>query len=69
MVNHIYNDVKEVVRADRPNIFVNELAMYLKYLSEKIEEHKNNWDRASEKKLNTFVNNMNEGIDKKIRPR
>jgi len=62
MANHIYNDVKEVVRADRPNMFVNELGMYLKYFSEKIESHKNNWDRASEKKLNAFAGNMNEGI-------
>jgi hypothetical protein len=62
MANHIYNDVKEVVRADRPNMFVNELDMYLKYFSEKIESHKNNWDRASEKKLNAFAENMNEGI-------
>jgi len=63
MVNHIYNDVKEVVRADRPNMFVNELGMYLKYLSEKIEGHKDHWDRASEKKLNAFADNMNEGIN------
>ena len=63
MAKHIYNDVKEVVRTDRPNIFVNELGMYLKYFSDKIEEHKNNWDRASEKKLKTFANNMNEGIN------
>ena len=62
MVHHIYNDAKEVVRADRPNIFVNELGMYLKYFSETIELHKNNWDRASAKKLSTFANNMNEGI-------
>jgi hypothetical protein len=62
MANHIYNDVKEVVRADRPNMFVNELGMYLKYFSEKIESHKINWDRASEKKLNAFAGNMNEGI-------
>ena len=63
MAKHIYNDVKEVVRTDRPNIFVNELGMYLKYFSDKIEEHKNNWDRASEKKLKTFADNMNEGIN------
>ena len=62
MTKHIYNDIKEVVSTDRPNIFVNELGMYLKYFSEKIEDHKKNWDRASEKKLKTFANNMNEGI-------
>lgn len=63
MVNHIYNDAKEVVRADRPNMFVSELRMYLKYLSDKIEGHKDHWDRASEKKLNAFADNMNKGIN------
>ncbi|MEC7863578.1 MAG: hypothetical protein VYB55_00760 [Bacteroidota bacterium] len=62
MAHHIYNDAKGVVRADRPNIFVNELGMYLKYFAAKIEEHKNDWNRASEKKLNAFADNMNEGI-------
>ena len=63
MANHIYHDVKEVVRADRPNMFINELGMYLKYFSERIEENKKNWNRASEKKLNTFAKNMNAGIN------
>ena len=63
MVHHIYNDVQNVVRSDRPNMFVNELGMYLNYLSEKIEEHKNNWGRKSGRYLNSFTANMNEGID------
>ena len=62
MVNHIYNDVAGVVRSDRPNMFINELAMYLDYFSKKIEEHKKNWDRASAKKLSAFASNMNQGI-------
>ena len=62
MVNHIYNNVKGVVRTDRPNMFINELGMYLDYFSKKIDEQKANWDRASAKKLNTFANNMNQGI-------
>ena len=37
--------------------------MYLKYLSNKIEEHKSNWGRKSEKYLNTFTTNMNDGIE------
>ena len=62
MTNHIYNGIDGVVRADRPNMFVNELAMYLKYLTEKVEEHKNDWGRRSAKYLNGFTDNMNEGI-------
>ncbi len=63
MSNHIYNGSQGIVRADRPNMFVNELEMYLSYLSEKIEEHKSNWGRKSGKYLNTFTKNMNEGIN------
>ena len=62
MVHHIYNDLKEVVRMDRPNMFVNELGMYLKYFSEKIKEHKENWTTKSEKQLNNFADNMNNGV-------
>jgi len=62
MSHHIYNGDEGIVRADRPHMFVNELGMYLKYLSEKIEEHKEDWGRKSEKYLNGFTANMNEGI-------
>ena len=62
MSHHIYNADEGVVRADRPNMFVNELGMYLKYLSEKIEEHKKDWSRKSPRYLNGFTTNMNEGI-------
>ena len=62
MSHHIYNGDEGIVRADRPNMFVNELGMYLTYLSEKIEEHKNDWGRRSGRYLNDFTINMNEGI-------
>jgi len=62
MSHHIYNGDEGIVRTDRPNMFVNELGMYLKYLSEKIEEHKEDWGRKSGRYLNGFTSNMNEGI-------
>ena len=62
MSHHIYNGDEGIVRADRPNMFINELGMYLTYLSEKIEEHKNDWKKKSGRYLNDFINNMNEGI-------
>ena len=63
MSQHIYKGIDGVVRKDRPNMFVNELDMYLNYLSEKIDEHRDNWSRKSEKYLTSFVSNMNDGID------
>ena len=62
MSHHIYNGDEGIVRTDRPNMFINELGMYLKYLSEKIEEHKEDWGRKSGRYLNGFTSNMNEGI-------
>ena len=62
MSHHIYNGDEGIVRPDRPNMFVNELGMYLNYLSEKIEEHKNDWGRKSARYLKSFTANMNEGI-------
>lgn len=62
MSHHIYNDDEGIVRSDRPHMFVNELGMYLKYLSQKIEEHKEDWGRKSGRYLNGFTSNMNEGI-------
>ena len=62
MSHHIYNGEEGIVRTDRPHMFVNELGMYLKYLSEKIEEHKEDWGRKSGRYLNGFTSNMNEGI-------
>ena len=63
MTHHIYNDSKGVVRSDRPNMFINELGMYLKYFSDKIDEHRKNWGKKSEKQLYNFANNMNDGIN------
>jgi len=62
MSHHIYTGNDGVVRVDRPNMFVNELGMYLTYLSDKIEEHKNDWGKKSGRYLNAFTDNMNEGI-------
>lgn len=62
MSHHIYNGDEGIVRTDRPHMFINELGMYLQYLSEKIEEHKEDWGRKSGKYLNGFTSNMNEGI-------
>ena len=62
MSHHIYNGDEGIVRTDRPHMFVNELGMYLKYLSDKIEEHKEDWGRKSGRYLNGFTSNMNEGI-------
>ena len=63
MTQHIYKGIDGVVRKDRPNMFVNELLMYLDYLSNEINKHRDNWNKKSEKYLSSFISNMNDGID------
>jgi hypothetical protein len=58
----IYKGAEKIVREDRPNIFVKELELYMHYFSDKVNEHKKDWGRKSEKYLSVFNKNMNEGI-------
>ena len=62
MSHFIYEGDEDIVRKDRPNMFVKELGLYMNYLSDKVNEHKKDWGRRSEKYLSTFNKNMNEGI-------
>ncbi len=62
MSHFIYQGDEEIVREDRPNMFVKELRLYMDYFREKVLEHKKDWSRKSEKYLSVFNKNMNEGI-------
>ena len=63
MTSFIYNDVKNIVREDRPNLFLKELGLYTEYLKEKVLEHNDNWGRKSEKYLSNFICNIEEGTE------
>lgn len=62
MVGHIYGKVNVVDTENRPNVFLKELSMYIDYFLEKLEEMKESYTKKSEKYLNTFKNNLNDGI-------
>jgi len=62
MVDHIYGKSNIIMRSDRPNMFINELKMYIDYLKNRIEESKPTMTDKKEKYLETFADNLKEGI-------
>ena len=62
MTRHIYGLENFMSRADRPNMFMKELNLYMDYLKNKLEEAKKDWNKKQEKYFNRFFENMNDGI-------
>ena len=62
MTKHIYGLENFMSRADRPNMFMKELNLYMDYLKNKLEEAKKDWNKKQEKYFNRFFENMNDGI-------
>ena len=62
ITDHIYGRANMVSRADRPNLFVKELHIYMDYLKNKLEESKITMTKKEEKYLLTFTNNMKLGV-------
>jgi hypothetical protein len=63
MTHHIYGKSNIISRTDRPHMFIKELSIYIDYLKDKIEESKGAMTIKQEKYLNTFVKNLNTGIE------
>ena len=63
MVKHIYGNANVMTDANRPNVFVKELRMYVEYLRKEISEYTNEISAGQIKKWNSFKNNLLEGIN------
>jgi hypothetical protein len=63
MVQHIYGNATVTGAIDRPNLFINELKMYVDYLKNEIEETTSDITAGQIKKLQSFKNNLLEGIE------
>ncbi len=63
MVKHIYGNGNVMPVYDRPNIFVNELKMYVDYLKNEIDDFSDGFTNAQSKKWKTFKNNLIEGVN------
>lgn len=62
MVQHIYGNANVLGNMHRPNMFINELKMYIDYLKNEIEEIAFEISQPQIKKLQLFKNNLIEGI-------
>jgi len=62
MVSHIYGKTNVISTTDRPHFFIKELAMYVDYYSNKVDEFQNSFTKKQEKYLTTFKSNLNDGI-------
>jgi hypothetical protein len=63
MVDHIYGRANILRRDDRPNMFIKELALYINYLKDKIDESP---EPITEKELKYFLSfrkNLQDGIE------
>lgn len=63
ITDHIYGRANMVTRTDRPNIFINELNIYIDFLKNKIGEARDSMNEKKVKYLSAFVKNLNDGID------
>ncbi|KIA87546.1 hypothetical protein [Flavobacterium sp. AED] len=62
MVQHIYGNASVLTAANRPNLFVKELKMYLDYLTNEIAAVSDEITAAQIKKWHSFQKNLMEGI-------
>jgi len=63
ITDHIYGRANMISRTDRPNIFVNELRIYIDYLKARIEEGKASMNTKQANHLLTFEKNLQDGIE------
>ncbi|EFK34643.1 Uncharacterised protein [Chryseobacterium gleum] len=62
MVKHIYGNTNILPDNQRPNMFINELKMYVEYLRKEITDSSVQITHSQTKKWNTFRKNVLEGI-------
>ncbi len=62
MVKHIYGNTNILPDNQRPNMFINELKMYVEYLRKEITDSTAKHTHSQTKKWNTFRKNVLEGI-------
>jgi hypothetical protein len=62
MVQHIYGNAIVMTDANRPNLFIKELKMYIDYLKNEINAVSSEITTAQTKKLKAFKSNLLEGI-------
>ena len=62
MVQHIYGKLDLLGKVGRPNMFLNELDLYIEYLKKDFQAHQNNLNDKKAKYLKKFKEQLEEGI-------
>jgi hypothetical protein len=63
MVSHIYGRLQLLTDAHRPNMFINELQLYIDYMKNEIQKRLDTWNAKEQKYFNTFKANLQDGIN------
>lgn len=63
MVQHIYGKINIISVSNRPNVFVNELKMYVEHLQKGVAECLEDMTAQQQKKWTAFKSNLQSGID------
>jgi hypothetical protein len=63
MVGHIYGRLQLISVSDRPNLFINELRLYIDYLKNEIGKKLESLTVNEHRYLTTFRKNLQEGIE------
>ena len=63
MVGHIYGRLQLLTDPNRPNLFINELRLYVDYMKSEIQKRLDTWNANEQKYFNTFKENLQDGIN------
>jgi hypothetical protein len=63
IVSHIYGRLQLITDPHRPNLFINELRLYVDYMKNEIQKRVDTWNVKEEKYFNTFKENLKNGIN------
>ena len=62
MVGHIYGRIQLITESYRPNIFINELRLYIDYMKSEIQKRLDTWNAKEQKYFNIYRTNLQNGI-------
>jgi hypothetical protein len=63
MVGHIYGRIQLMTDSQRPNIFINELHLYVDYMKNEIQKRIDTWNVKEQKYFDNFKANLQDGIN------
>jgi hypothetical protein len=63
MVDHIYGRINLITDPERPNMFIKELMLNIDFIEKKIEAGLKSFTAQTEEYVNTYYNNLHEGLD------